>query len=389
MIGDRFVRYLKPVPPRSMSRLNLFINFLDRKAADATNRASHTTPNGYGSRLLVDIIKLADLDNILSMGSPSDRLGEYLLPIAKDLEKPIDVRIGKHTTQSLFIRSKSPCFELMTLSRRKNPLSEIPFKAPYSHPDWAKIQPLRIVDMGTMDLRFQVYSNQLMYDRHGPTHAVYSLDCVALVAKFVAYYRAQPQIINRDQTLLDFVHKEVIVPTLLRDSMAIWLRNIYRQQLLSASPLESHTSTIWDVVNIDTIGSDFTGAMIDINHLKNDLKSQAISAQTAMSSLLLGPDGEDFTSFYTQLWETTTTPNEQPYVWVDCLKNLSWWEFILMVASFVPDYPDVISLKRDVVRDVRFWLMMKPWQEVHQSIPYRTMIRSRLEGLYTYLQQQG
>lgn len=387
MIGERFVRYLKDVQPRSMNRVNLFVNFLDHKIIDATRRASYITPNGYGSRLFVEIIKLANLDTLLLPGDPYHRVGDYLLSITKDLEKPIDVRIGKHTSQSLFIYSKSHCFELMTPSRRQNPLLEIPFQSPYDDPIWKTIQPFRISDMGTTDLRFQVFNDKLSYNHHGPTHVVYSLDCMALVAKFVAYYRAQKYVANLDQCLLDFVHTEVIVPTLLKDSMALWLRNIYRQQLLSASPLESHTSTIWDVVNIDTIGSDFTGAMFDIQHLRTDLKNHSISHQTTMSSLILGTDNQSFTSYYKQLFNTTTVPNQQPYIWVDCLKHLSWWEFILMVSSFAPDYPDVISLKRDVLREIRFWIMQKPWQYIHNSIPYRTMIQSRLEGMYNYLRE--
>ena len=387
MIGERFVRYLKNTPPRNMSRLNLFIHFLHRKMEDATVRASYTTPNGYGSRLLVDIIKLADLDTLLLPGDPYHKVGDYLLSITKDLEKPIDVRIGKHTTKSLFIKSKTPCFELMTPSRRKNPLYEIPFESDYYSDAWKSIKPFHIVDMGTTDLRFQVYSDQLMYQKQGPTHVIYTLDCMALVAKFVAYYKAQPYVVNRDQCLLDFVHKEIIVPILLQDSLALWLRNIYKQQFLIASPLESHTSTIWDIVNIDTIGSDFTGAMVDIQHLKTDLKNQSISNQTVFSSLLLNTQQQSFTEYYKELFDTTNTPNEQPYAWVDCLKWLSWWEFILTISSFVPDYPDVISLRRDVVRDVRFWCMIKPWNSINSSVPYKIMIRARLEGMLAYLNQ--
>ena len=386
MINNAFVRYLKDNPPRNLPKLNNFVSFLQRKTDDAVMRASHITPNGYGSRLLVDIIKLADLSLLLREDTDQYRQKEYLLSITKDLEKPIDVRQGKHTTTHLFIRSRQPCFELMTASRRQNPLVDIPFDLPYNHPRWSTIQPMRLVDMGTTDLRFQVYNDQLVYQHHGPTHAIYALDCLALVAKFIAYYKSQTMVSNLDQCLLDFVHQQIIVPSLLKDSLALWLRNIYRQQLLSASPLESHTSTIWDIVSIDTIGSDFNAAMIDINHLKTDLKNQSISNQTVMSSLILGVEGESFTTYYKNLYYTSTLPSEQPYVWVECLKNLSYCEFILMVSSFTPDYPDVISLQRDVVRDIRFWLMMKPWQEIHGSIPYKTMIRSRLEGMYTYLQ---
>lgn len=389
MIGSRFLRYLKPVPPRHMTRLNLFMGFMKNKIDDGIMRASHLTPNGYGSRLLMEIIKLADLETLLITGDPYKRTGEGLFPIVKDLEKPIDVRIGRHTTSSLFVKSKTPCFELVTPSRRKNPLAEIPFDQPYDHPSWKAIRPLRIVDMGTCDLRFSVHTDYLTYQKHGPTHVVYALDCFALVTKFIAYYRAQKFIANLDQTILDFIHNDVVIPTLLNDSLAIWLRNIYKQQLITASPLESHTSTIWDVITIDTIGSDFTGAMVDVQHLKDDLRKQSITAQTALASLLLSTKKQSFTEYYTELYETTRTPDQQPYVWVDCFKNLSWWEFIVMVTSYTPDHPDAMALQRDVVRDVRFWLMMKPWQEAHGSIPYKTMIRNRLEGLYTYLRTKA
>lgn len=387
MIGDRFVRYPKPVAPRALPRLNQFIGFLSRKTDDAILRASHITPNGYGSRLLIDIIKLANLEKILSPDWSTTKLIDYLVWIHRELEKPIDVRIGKHTTRSLFINSKTPCFELITASRRETLLADIPFHLDYGNPAWRNIQPLRISDMGTTDLRFQVYNDQLMYQRQGPTHAIYSLDCVALVAKFVSYYKSIAKIHSLDQVLLDFVHKEVIVPSLLQDSMAIWLRNIYKQQFLMTSPMESHTSTMWDVVNIDTIGSDFSGAMVDILHLKTDLKNQSITNHTAMASLILGIEGQSFTTYYKELYYTTVTPDEQPYVWVDCLKNLSWWEFMLTLSSFIPNNPDVVSLRRDIIRDVRFWLMIKPWNDIHGSVPYKTMVRSRLEGLYTYLQQ--
>lgn len=386
MIGDRIVRYIKRTPPRTMPKLNQFIGFLNRKIDDAIMRASYITPNGYGSRLLVDIIKLADLEKILDPDLPTERLIDHLVWINRDLEKPIDVRIGRYTTRSLFINSKTPCFELVTASRRQNPLAEIPFGMDYRASEWDSIQPLRISDMGVTDLRFQVYSDQLIYQRQGPTHAVYSLDCMALVAKFVSYYKAQTRILNLDQTILDFVHREVIVPSLLRDSLAIWLRNIYRQQFLLSSPMESSNSTMWDVVNIDTLGSDFNGAMADIFHLKEDLKKQSVTTNTVLASLLLGSDGKSFTDYYKDLYYTTSTPDEQPYVWVDCLKNLTWWEFVLTLTSFSPDLADSLSYRRAVSRDVRLWLMMKPWTEIAGSIPYRTMIRSRLEGLHAYLQ---
>jgi hypothetical protein len=385
VIGDRILRYLKPVPPRHLSRVNLFLSFLNYKVDDARLRASHITPNGYGSRLLIDIIKMADIEYLIQDRKDDKILGPYLLSILKDIEKPIDPRIGKTTTRNLFIQSRKPCFELMTPSRRKNPLSDIPLGQPYTDPRWRKIKPFRVVDMGPCDLVFKVDTDCLSYRHNGPSNVIYALDCYALVAQFVAYYRSLKSPVDIDQVILDFIHYEVIVPTLLTDSVSLWMRNIYRQQLITNSRLESHTSSISDYVNTDSLGSDFSGAMVDVQHLQNDLISESISGLAALSSLSISPSGESFTEYYRELFETTTLPDQQPYVWVDVLKNLNWWEIVLLVSSFSPSYPDIVSFQRDFTRDIRFWIMLKPWQEIPSSIPYKSLIRGRLEGMYNYL----
>lgn len=388
MIGGRFLRYMAPTPPRHMARLNLFLNFLKYKIDDASQRATYITPDGYGSRLLTQIIKHADLAKLLIPGDPHGLTGPGLLPILKDLEKFIDVRTGKHTTERLFVKSRTPCFELMVPVRSTSPMTMIPFDKPYSDPTWRQIRPLRICDMGGANLTMSLHTDYLTYTKHGPTHAIYTLDVFALVSKFVAYYHAYPSSQHIDQTILDFVHDEVVVPALLQDSAAIWLRNVYKQQLIVSSPLETHTSTVWDTVTIDTIGSDFTGAMLDVAKLRDDLVAQSITPQTALHSLLLSVDKQSFAQYYKTLHEQCQLPDQQPYMWVDCVMTLPWLEFVVMVASFTPSHPQSISLQRDVLRDVRLWLMMRPWNEVSQSIPLKSMVRNRLEGLHVYISER-
>lgn len=385
MVGNRFFSYLKPQPPRHLTRVNLFLDFLGRRIQDGTTRASYITPNGYGSRLLMDIIKTADLDTLLLSGDPLHKTGEGLLAIVRDLEKVVDVRVGKSTPRQLFIGSKRPCYELIAPSRRANPLWEIPYTKPYTHPDWVNVRPLRIVEMGPCDLTFRVFNDRLDYSRQGPPHALYTIDCFALVTKFIAYYRAQPQVLNLDQAILDYLHGDVIIPTLLNDSVALWMRNIYQQQLMTASPLESHNATFWDTMMVDTLGSDFTGAMVDVQHLKTDLENQSITDLVALSSLLITPDRQSVTEYYNQLHLTTQIPDQQPWVWFDCLKNLGWWTFILTTMSYGTSLSDSISFQRSLARDVRLWTMMRPWQEIPSSVPYKNAVRARLEALYDYL----
>ena len=384
MLQDRFASYLKPTPPRSLPRLNLFLDFMTYKTNDAIFRSSHTTPNGYGSRLLVEIIKLAGLKQNIFSPTTALNTSQYLVAIVRDLEKMIDVRIGKHTTKTLFIKSRTNCFELIIPVRRSDAITSIPFDKPYTDPQWRDIKPLRLVDLGASDLHFQVYDDHLTFYRRGPTHAVYTLDCVALVAKFIAYYKQQTSVDDPDQCILDFIHNDVIVPCLLNDALALWLRNTYRQQFISSSPLVSLTSTLWDTVNMDSIGADFSCDMVDVNHLKTDLIKKSLTDQTVFSSLLLTTRRQSFTDYFIDLQLTTRVSTSQQYIWIDCLKNLAWWEMMILVASLNTDNPDTLSLFRNVRRDLRYWVMMKPWTSISQSIPYHNTIRQRLEGLYEF-----
>jgi hypothetical protein len=387
MIGDRFIRFLKPQPPRYLPRLHNFIRFQARKMSDGQMRSAYITPNSPGCRLLMEIIKLADVSVLLDRAKEDLSSLKSLVPLTKDLEKPIDARIGRTTPSSLFIQSRTPCFELMTASRRTNPLIDIPWGKAYGHPDWATIRPFRIVDMGATELHYQVYTEQLIFTRLGPTHAVYALDCVALVASCVTYLCSLSTIPDLDQAILDFLHTDIIVPTLLHDSASLWLRSTYKQQFLSSSPLESRTTTMWDAVNIDSLGTDYTGGMMDVAHLRHDLLRQSIHPLSVLSSLPLTPDGQSVSDYYTQLWSTTDLSVDHAYVWIACLKNIAWWEFVLTITSFSPSYPDVQAFHRAITRDVRFWVMMRPWQNVHSSLPYRKIIQTKLEGLLDYLNE--
>ncbi len=385
MLGHRLTYAIRPTTPRPMTRLHLFLSFLKTKQIEATKRSEYLTPNGNGTRLLTAILKTADLEAMIRTDKYTDYIVNILYPMVKDLEKHIDVRRGNYTANKLFIKTKNACFEMITPVRTEYPLENIPFDVPYDDPRWNTIRPFRIVELGACDLTFSLHTDYLQYRKHGPTHAVYTLDCFALVTKFIAYYKSRVTVPNFDQCILDFLHDDIIIPTLQEDSLALWLRNIYRSQFILNSPLESRTSTVWDAIVTDTLGSDFTGAMMDVHRIKKEIENNAISLRTLVSSLPLTTTNKSFSVYYTQLCDTTRIPRQQPYIWVECLKHLTWIETILLFTSFIPDHPESLTLRRQVRRDLELWVMMKPWQMISGSIPFRTMIRNRLEGLVTYL----
>lgn len=388
MIGHGFRSFLKEKPPRYLPKVNLFIEFLKFKSDEAINRASYINNNTYGIRLLSEIIKASDIASLLLTTKDQRALINAVNEQTKELEKYIDIRNGKTTTNSLFINSSTACFELISPSRRMNPLIDIPFDKDYKDPKWTTIKPFRIVDMSSCDLTFKVYNDQLDYYSRAPTYSIYTLDCFALVCKFIAYYKANPKG-DIDQSILNFLHYEIIVPTLINDSVSIWMRNVYSQQFMTDSPLESKTATMWDNVNIDTLGTEFTAAMVDIVHLKTDLVNESIDPLTVMSSLILSTDKKNFISYYKELIETTGSPSNLNYAWIEGLKNSLWFEFILLMMSFSHNYPNVVSAKRFILRDIRITLMSKPWNNIRSSIPYKSIIKSKLEGMYHYLRDMN
>ena len=388
MLGNSFLSYLHNVPPRSTPKLNLFTERLGERIANSSYRAGHLTTNGPGTRLLTALIKQVDIHVLVASSASLTSITQDLQSKVKDLEKMIDVRSGKHTQTNLFIKSHPVCFELMTPSRRTNVFTDIPSDKPWSDLSWMRLKPMRLVDMGACPLVAQLTGDQIHYRSQGPTHAVYAVDVVVLIAGFIAYYRSMSKPFVLDQLILDYVTNAVVIPCLLEDSASLWLRSRYRQIFVLDSVLEPHTTTVWDVITPDTVTSDWAPGTLEVQHLKQDLLNQSISVNTVLSSLPLTADRVNFVHYYSQLWSTTRTPDDQPWIWVDCLKNLAWWEFILSVAAPQRNLPGVKSMLRDLTRDVRFWMMIKPWQEIRQSIPYRTIIESRLSGMYTYLQNE-
>lgn len=383
MTHNRFMTYLKPEPPRYLSRLDLFLRFIENKVNDAIVRSTHTSSNSYGIRVLTEIIKLSDLKTILPMYMSGKLSSSYLLSITKDLEQPIDVRNGRQGS-SFFIKSKTMCYELITASRRDNPLGDIPYGKDYDNSEWKAIRPFRIYDISACDLVYTAHGAHLYYTGDGPKYVIYTVDCFALLCKFLAYYKAAKYKDDVDTLIQEYLHKDVVIPNLLRDSASIWMRNNFRNQFLIGSPLESRSMTLWDNINGDTLGADYTGAMYDVHHLKKDVISGSVTPLVGMSSLQLSRN-TGFTQYYTELFENNKGSITSSHLWVECLKNLPWWEFITLINATGKALPETQMFEKDVIRDVRFWKMLRPWNSVHGSLPYRAIVETRLTSLYDYL----
>jgi len=185
---------------------------------------------------------------------------------------------------------------------------------------------------------------------------------------------------------MNFLHEEIVIPTLVKDSVSLWIRNNFRKTLISGSPLRSFTMTLWDNINGDTLGTTFNAAQRDVEALRTDLIKGSISPLVALSSLKLSPD-TTFTQYYLELGKNSIPSPDSTQPWATCILHLSWWEMILVTTS-LSKLPEVISFERDVKREIYHWVRSEVWNNISNSLPYRETIRTRLVGMYEYLNKR-
>lgn len=383
MLGQRFVSALKPANSRSTPALRLFLQRLEERVSLITARQKKGFTLSYGSRQLLATLEIANIPALLS-DPHFPRTIDEIIPA---LEQIYDPRLFQRNQQSKFVRSNTACYELVIPARMKvQPFMTDP-NVSYSDERWQAVQPFRLYDMGSATLSFQVQTGYLQFDQHAPTYAFYTLDCRMLVLACLAYCRSFLQHRDFDELLPEFIHTQVVIPTLLRDTHSLWLRNVYKQQLMVDSPLEAFTATMWDGVTSNELGPEFTSAMREIVRVREDLRNQSISFSQALGALPLDSSRHSVASYYIALYESTPLSPQITSMWVECLKQLAWWEFFVLISSYLSAEPQVLSFRRAGRQDIGFALMTKPWQSTNGSMAFQGLFRGRLEGLHRYFRE--
>jgi hypothetical protein len=375
---------LTPVSGRYMTRLRLFIEMLHRKLNASIDRAANVSFDGYGSRILANIIKQSDVESFLRT---SESLQSFYTRSSQDaarLEKLIDPRIGLHSTAKMFIRSKTPCFELMAPIRTD---VDPPTDKPLSDPSWDAIRPFRMIDAGHCDYVVTFSTNYLTFQHRGPAYAVYGVDVNLLVTKFAAYCRYHGVSNSIDDDIYRFLRDHGVLPYMVDDFTSIWVRNMWRSQLITGSPLEDFTTTMWDAVGSIGLPAELKAALFDVRHLREDLISGAATPRYALSSLLVDMNEDSFSSYLGRLFSETKSSPIYHFKWLECIKYLSYIEFILVVTSLNPSNLDSVRFRQGLRVDTTEWLAARPWNAVKLSVPFSAMVELKVRGMRDYLER--
>ena len=248
---------------------------------------------------------------------------------------------------------------------------------------WQDVRPLRVNDTDASILKTNFQTGYLYYKSQGPSFVIYSLDCFALIMKMFHYFRNKQNGRPSDIDVALFLHDEIIVPSVLRDTATIWLRNAYQRQLISEKPLRSLTMTEWDEINPDSLGPSFTYAMQELQKFKFSNNQPMLP----FSSFHMGSEIR-FIDYYKTLYSGTRLPDNKAYIWVNVVKNLAWWEFVILINSFSASHPSVRRLNTTLRRELYLWLNLKPWLEIKGSAATRESLERKLKVLYKYLTEQ-
>jgi len=381
--AQRLLPYLSSTTTRATPKLNSFVAQLELRINDTIARSTKSLSGGAGMRLIAHLLKLGNLEAWLAAENPFTIPRTGVLAVLGDMEKLIDPRGSQDINKTLFAKTTTPCFELLFPVHRGS-MGKLMDGVVYTDPYWKTIKPFRVVDMGKAPLTFTLHNGMLLFNRQGPTHVLYTLDCLALVAKFLSYAKYKGPTSDWDRLVQEFVQFEVVIPALVQDMFSLWLRNTYHQQLLPTSPLAIHTATVWDNVTQNTLGSELSPGLRDVQQLKSELDNNNLTPSGVVSSLPVA-GGEMLNRFWTDQIVHTQVTTQTSGEWLDYLKNLSLCEFLLTMTAMAPEQPYALNLHQVLTRIIRQACMTKPWNDLRQTSPYKTILQNRLEGMYSYL----
>lgn len=369
-----FKRILSPLlkdgQHRSLPRLK---GYLDSLTVQETHVLNQYQVGPYSETLSIEllerIIGMAQIESLLSMGDNFSQYTHGILPVLEEMNALFDPpqNTGKVTD---FIAQKGSqfCKEYMFPTSTGDVFNDLPFGKGWD--DWISVKPLTIRLLPTSELTFYALGEKLQYRHDLPTIALFTLDCTALVMKYLSYLNAKNINVFRDNeksTLPQWLHQYVVYPTLIKDSVSLWMTGQYQRQLLAATPVTgSFQDYAWVSATAGRIGSQYPQAIQDITYLISQLESGSVTPNTFISSLYL-PDNTSVINESNRLSKSSISSYTQ-YRWGEYLSLTPLLDIILSALTLYPykteNQNSIITIKREL----RLFQMAHPWSSLPDKI---------------------
>lgn len=357
--------YLKSVPPKYMIKMSGYLQTLNQEVLYNLHRyQSFYGTENTGMMMLEYLLNTLPIPEMCSEPDQFKRYNTYLKPILQDLGRnidPVQHRTGDYG--SFLGPAARDCKQYIIPVQSESPLVYMPIGL--SWPAWQRFRPFRVAVMQSKELTFHSYEDALLFRKDQPQLAVFTLDIAALAMMYSVYLNTLDTV--PDSVLPNFLHRYVVFPALLEDSVNLWIRDQYIECLSrSINPESSHSDTAWVTANNGRIGSQYPQFVADVYTLITLGQSMSITPNTILSSLLM-LHGVSITDGYAAFRRMNQVPQLRQYRWIDYLLQERWIDLVLRVVCLNKSWSEFRHTTAYLRRDIGLFRESHPWTDSPDS----------------------
>ena len=365
--------------PVYMGKLNMYIDTLTTKREEVIKRSilSHGTET-KGMVLLRHVLAIVDVSNMRRYDSDIDRYLNCVLPVVDDMERLFDTTTTGIIRTNLFIHNSSKCTEILVPVTTSDVLSDFPIDRSWGA--WSRVRAIRLLDLDSDELTFNIYKDQIHFKNDHPSLAIFSVDVTALCLQYAKFLDLDDS--NKDIPIQEYLHTHVLTEGFALDLQNIWMKNKYLKIMKTATQEAGfNRSDIMDSITHNIygyIGSQYTSAMEEYSKLLSRVYNKNMPPSRLLESI---PFVDMNLSKYVQtINKATNIDSGRQTRWIEFLKDWPWIELVYIANQLNPDHTESISLMRNLNRDLDILRKSRFWTSILNS-KIKDIIEDKFEQL--------
>lgn len=380
MFNDIFTELATTRTPRILVHTDQYIKTLRAQVESAISRSKNGSGLDHpGVGMLVNLIDTANMSIICSDPDLTSRATSKIDPILTSLEKVFDPTYKDSATFGKFIQTLDPRASVL-MPARCDLLMKI-FTSDLKNEDWdvwKRVSPLRLIDHDSDELSFHTYTDVLRFRTDVPTFAFMTLDVRLLLMQYSVFLNT---VKGADRVMTrDYLHRYVIAPKLMLDSVNIWLEKRYGEIINDPDTDISHTQDYtWLTANFGHMGLRYTEGMTDVVTMVGEVYKGNLSTPRFMGSLPLLTRSVSSYAVYNR--ENVGFPDLRQYKWAALLRDFRFLEMALTLSQRNLSIPENKSIHSILMREIPYVYYDKPWQSIRNPI-LRDQMTDKLTRLY-------
>lgn len=371
--------YTLPQPGKYLSKLCHYVDFLTMQRDYAQSRVqTFPSRNANGIALLERIISMADVDALHGISSDMRAWTAGIAPYTEDFNRMFNAVTLSHGVNSHFIRNETQgikCKEYLLAVSTTDPLMDFPFGQGWD--SWKDLRPLRLVNVDSNELTFHTFYDQLSFRNQPAIRAVITIDSGLLVMQYLKYLEYAEQKNLPEISVAEYLHTYVVIPSLQKDALSLWLLKVYTRILRVDTGIYSPMDSYWESANYGRIGGWYNQTVEEVRDLATWVTSTQMLPCRFLSSLNM-PDGSNVNKAYHAFSRSVTVPAMTQYLWANMLISDPWNDLIFMLVQRQKQTPEFKTLRNMMRPEIQLVYAARPWSNIHDSVMAGS-IRSRIE----------